>query len=424
MFSDLLYNIEKQNPVVFQLPKKLRERYAGVSTGEFGKYENGDMKHIVNTGFGPIDSYNSAFLSLRDKKGDPVLCYHCHKSVIHGPMQTCDYCSTNFHLDCLNPPLTSKKTIGKKWKCPLHSDEFLDKRGNNRKTRQTKIIDVALRRGFKNNGDIEILSDNEEAGTLDYVEPIFQVKGPKKRGHIFVPNDIENEINAVGFEKPIYHPLDVPPFFSYEDTRTGVKANIPKQNQKDYGPNSGIIYRLPERGIILDFLEAVTKNREQKLFEKSEALVLPKCQYLSDAFESSTSLINPTESEQIAVEKLISLNQEQSNDSNDLKEIVKTLFALEAKRKEDKSKQKKNNQKQKLIDNDNGFLSPKRSKIHYSDFALTPPHSSIEELDFEEYDKIQLKNIDIDSNELVQLMLIKKMMLEKGKRDLLKFLSA
>ena len=121
------------------------------------------------------------------REGDP------HNSAIPREMISCDYCVLSWHLDCLDPPLAiNPKTVrptldGKKkgprskqgahtWMCPNHvasDDPNLEFRqgvsrtingriGKLRRPKHATIKDVALRRGFKNNGLIEILNDATE----------------------------------------------------------------------------------------------------------------------------------------------------------------------------------------------------------------------------------------------------------------------
>lgn len=52
------------------------------------------------------------------------LCFQCNKSCRIGPLIPCDYCQLFFHLDCLDPPLTTPP-MGK-WMCPNHPENFLD----------------------------------------------------------------------------------------------------------------------------------------------------------------------------------------------------------------------------------------------------------------------------------------------------------
>lgn len=53
------------------------------------------------------------------------LCYKCNKSCRVAPLIACDYCSCCFHMDCLDPPLTTVPS-GAVWMCPLHVENFLD----------------------------------------------------------------------------------------------------------------------------------------------------------------------------------------------------------------------------------------------------------------------------------------------------------
>lgn len=96
----------------------------------------------------------------------------------------CDYCDLHWHLDCLDPPLAAapRKIINGKaksgWMCPNHVDPELQHlqgpstpsgtaqpvTGRSYKIRRPKhplFRDVAMRRGFKNNGLIEILNESE-----------------------------------------------------------------------------------------------------------------------------------------------------------------------------------------------------------------------------------------------------------------------
>lgn len=90
---------------------------------------------------------------LKDRNGVPVICFRCgtsalpsglaasapsnnrprrSASVTHSAtpesgksMVSCDYCNLHWHLDCVDPPLTSMPSFGKKWMCPNHADQVL-----------------------------------------------------------------------------------------------------------------------------------------------------------------------------------------------------------------------------------------------------------------------------------------------------------
>ncbi|XP_076030650.1 PHD finger protein 12 isoform X2 [Oratosquilla oratoria] len=52
------------------------------------------------------------------------LCFQCNKSCRVGPLIPCDYCPLFFHLDCLDPPLTTPPTG--RWMCPNHPEHYMD----------------------------------------------------------------------------------------------------------------------------------------------------------------------------------------------------------------------------------------------------------------------------------------------------------
>ena len=140
-------------------------------------------------------------LKLRDGKDNAVLCFRCGFSSMGKNGQAtreiaaCDFCTCSWHLDCLDPPLASapnrKSNNGKPrhtWMCPAHTDDELlhfdasIRRSSTsakgirpgtgrayriRRPKNPKIIDIGLRRGFRNNGLIEI--DNESSGEEDEI---------------------------------------------------------------------------------------------------------------------------------------------------------------------------------------------------------------------------------------------------------------
>jgi len=56
-------------------------------------------------------------------------CFICRKSSRNSshPSIHCDYCPLTYHLDCLNPPLTSLPSTTDKWMCPNHIEPILDR---------------------------------------------------------------------------------------------------------------------------------------------------------------------------------------------------------------------------------------------------------------------------------------------------------
>ncbi|XP_076363794.1 PHD finger protein 12-like isoform X2 [Tachypleus tridentatus] len=54
------------------------------------------------------------------------LCFQCRKICRRAPLIQCDFCSLLFHLDCLDPPLTTAPSG--RWICPNHAEHILDKK--------------------------------------------------------------------------------------------------------------------------------------------------------------------------------------------------------------------------------------------------------------------------------------------------------
>ncbi|KAK9244677.1 hypothetical protein V1506DRAFT_578160 [Lipomyces tetrasporus] len=223
LFSELMEQMNKRNPSCFSLPKELRERYEGVTTTDFGEYQDvHDLKprRINRSGFlEEADPYK-----LTDKNGKSVLCYQCGKSALNDQkIISCDYCPLHWHLDCLDPPMSSIPTSARKWMCPNHVGRDLTHR---RRKRNSKIVNVSLRRGFVNNGDIEVGNDSSDE----------EQTGPDSEN--FVKPQLLHFLN--GWEE---NPFE----------RSAYDRRIATLNFD----TEGVVYKLPERGIVLDFMDKV-----------------------------------------------------------------------------------------------------------------------------------------------------------------------
>ena len=145
-------------------------------------------------------------------KDSAALCFVCGNSSNGGhEIIGCSYCPLFWHLDCLDPPLATSpfrwgvlnpdKTRKTVWQCPNHKDSdsqtqtepIVGRRGTTRnasgkikKVRRPKhatIKDVGLRRGYVNNGIIEILNDpSDDENNLETgagIVPRLQERGLK-----------------------------------------------------------------------------------------------------------------------------------------------------------------------------------------------------------------------------------------------------
>ncbi len=121
------------------------------------------------------------YTKVKDAKGKTILCFSCGKSSSGTRMIIpCDFCGEHWHLDCLDPPRTNapaRNQDGQKvhdWMCPLHADHELRnvdtsllnprnvaRKVHIRKPRNAKVVDTSLTRGFRNNGVVDVVIDDE-----------------------------------------------------------------------------------------------------------------------------------------------------------------------------------------------------------------------------------------------------------------------
>ncbi|RUS80687.1 hypothetical protein EGW08_011553 [Elysia chlorotica] len=102
------------NPMQFDVGKEIscNVPLPGSSKRMYGKAHRNQPKkqaHELDNGLVPLPAKT---------------CFSCNKSCRVAPLVQCDYCPLLFHLDCLNPPLTSLPTG--RWMCPNHVEHFLD----------------------------------------------------------------------------------------------------------------------------------------------------------------------------------------------------------------------------------------------------------------------------------------------------------
>ncbi|KAI4133361.1 MAG: hypothetical protein LQ338_000261 [Usnochroma carphineum] len=171
VFVQLKNSLQKRKPVAFNLPTHLQEYYEDVVRGDDGEYEEASAPSRSTKTRGGYD-VPADTLKLKDNKDNLVLCFRCGKSAMgNREIADCDFCNLHWHLDCVDPPLASApKRFGKgTWKCPAHVDSEITlprsasgKVYKVRRPKHPRVIDTALRRGIKNNGNIEIIDDDSD----------------------------------------------------------------------------------------------------------------------------------------------------------------------------------------------------------------------------------------------------------------------
>lgn len=132
------------------------------------------------------------YLKTHDADHKPILCTQCGTSASgKRQMLKCDYCNAYWHLDCCDPPLANpppvnlQSSIRDAWKCPRHIDQDL-KSGlvhqhdlnddvhmvdashseqvtrKVRKPKRPSFVEPTFSRGTRNNGLIEIINDSDD----------------------------------------------------------------------------------------------------------------------------------------------------------------------------------------------------------------------------------------------------------------------
>ncbi|THY28423.1 hypothetical protein D6D01_03880 [Aureobasidium pullulans] len=215
LFAALLLNLDKRNPSNFVLPQDIREYFDGVATAKDGKFvEQLATKTRRGAGYDELPDH----FKTKDAKGQAILCYNCSLSSLgRREIITCDQCSAHWHLDCLDPPLANapyRDHTGRKirdWLCPLHADHALRvmevPRLADRQFQRERRIHMRRPRGAK---------VVDTALNRDFIND----------GVIEIANDSSDDDSE-------FDEVDV----------------------------SGVVYRLPEKGIKLDFIDRVRRGR-------------------------------------------------------------------------------------------------------------------------------------------------------------------
>ncbi|KAF8323196.1 hypothetical protein DL93DRAFT_644182 [Clavulina sp. PMI_390] len=205
-FDHLTHLLHGALPKTFALPEDVRGHFKGVGVGRHGVYVNvGEVKPGRANRQGFLEDRDPA--RIRDRENNLIVCYKCQRTALprtqlisessspvlnenaissdpsssttvsssHRPERrakvaadlalqsnriiSCDYCSSHWHLDCLDPPMVHMPSPLKKWMCPNHAEQVMPKR---RALKVPKTIEVH-RRHVKNNGNIDVIPSAEDA---------------------------------------------------------------------------------------------------------------------------------------------------------------------------------------------------------------------------------------------------------------------
>ncbi|KAK7466915.1 hypothetical protein VKT23_003979 [Stygiomarasmius scandens] len=187
--TPLIQMIQTMNPSEYALPEDIRNFFKDVATGPKGAYVDGsELKPPRLNRHGQLEDRDAH--RLKDRNGQPVLCFRCGTSALPENVAaaapstkrarratakaaqyemwkniiSCDYCNLHWHLDCLEPPLSTMPSFSKKWMCPNHGEKVLPTKRRVPK-QNASPIEITKPSQF-NNGNIEIV-DPEAARPID-----------------------------------------------------------------------------------------------------------------------------------------------------------------------------------------------------------------------------------------------------------------
>ncbi|KZT33985.1 hypothetical protein SISSUDRAFT_1053497 [Sistotremastrum suecicum HHB10207 ss-3] len=245
--SPITHVIQNTVPTEFRLPEELRSHFKNTGADGRGYYTDVSSTRINRLNrFGLPEERDPH--RLKDKNGAPVLCFRCGKSALpesitdsptHARANTsyangrpkrnvrsvidyaadsiergwknmvsCDYCTLSWHLDCLEPPLSTMPLQTKKWMCPNHADQTI----KNRRIPRNGLPPIEVKTtGLKNNGNIEIipLDDNTISNTTNAEEVLINGRTYRVPERVIILDFWDKVVGKVGQQSD--HPQrDVP----------------------------------------------------------------------------------------------------------------------------------------------------------------------------------------------------------------------
>jgi hypothetical protein len=289
-------------PKAFALPLDVREYFEGVRTGDEGEYEEVSLPRTQNNvvkmnraGF--IEEPN--YKETRDNKGNLIRCYRCGMTSNGRDIIPCDYCPARWHLDCLDPPLAApprRRGNDKSfWRCPLHVEHDLAGLGRQaeaapgdlgripryRKPKSAVPLDVPVRRGFRNNGIIEV--DLTKTHEVD----------PDKTKEFYMAGKV-HRVPEEGIRLDF---IDRVKKSWYEDQSFPRQMDAPKRIRGHlYRPDNVVLHHPPEHTVV--------EVRESDFWTSATALAI------AETAKANAALRNRSIKEQQTVLNLVEMSQQ------------------------------------------------------------------------------------------------------------------
>lgn len=294
-FGPIIFGLESQNSVSYQLPVQIRQMFMNIKTSKLGEFEDELRKS---------DQITSG-RRIQDKNGNTLLCYRCKSSGLEHPLAICGECQTPWHVDCVDPPLESTP-LGY-WECPLHAGHSVD---IPRSVQKPLITQVALRRQIPNDGNIEIIDDDN-----------LENEGELEESKRLSAGDFDDE--------EVTEKITFPAKIQTLDDGTLVPKS---QRARPRGHGSDrTVYSVPSRTVKLDFIDSIYKLRNEPFVENSRSDMVVALDVLAakddperDAVRNlmSLKLQGPAVSTAHAAENLSTLIDASLDDENELGQIA------------------------------------------------------------------------------------------------------
>ncbi|ORY13294.1 hypothetical protein BCR34DRAFT_481188 [Clohesyomyces aquaticus] len=297
--SPLFKKLEATNTRSFALPAEIQNFFDGVAAREDGSYSEVVKKFPLSKSSG-YGYQKPDYTKSLDANHKAILCVKCCEStgtgpsvIVKRPMLQCDFCQDHWHLDCLDPPLANPPFIGLEattrdaWKCPRHIDHDY---------RSGQVMQHDL--NALNSLDVEM----QDAPSVTRVyrkvrkpknptvyEPTFS-RGIRNNGIIEVINDENDDTDGEG---------------NY------VFRTAPREGLDEETDQFAKLFRVPEKGIMLDFIEKVKSSRiaKQKAEKKSARAAAKAAAKRKASLESLAA--RPIATQQAALHLVQYANKEQ-----------------------------------------------------------------------------------------------------------------
>jgi hypothetical protein len=318
----VIRRVDDTIPKAYNLPSDIRDYFEGVRTGDEGEYEEVSLPRTQNNvgrmnraGF--IEEPN--YKETRDSKGNLITCYQCNLTSNGRDIIPCDFCPAKWHLDCLDPPLAvpPRRRAGDKpgaaWRCPLHIDADLlsvsrqaEKAPGDlgripkpRKPKNAIPLDLRTARGFKNGGVIEV-DLMEDTPSFD------KLKEVSMNGKIYRVPEMGIRLDFIDRVKKSWYEDQSFPRLAYAHKRI---------RNKKYRPDGAVLHHPPTQTIV--------KIREPDFFTGANALAI------TETAKANAALRRKTIREQQAVLQLAEMSQKGINgySGDSLAELTNALVS-------------------------------------------------------------------------------------------------